>query len=139
MQYSVAPHVVGVRIVPVASHTNAVRSSVHPSSPAVQTTARHAAIVPSATQIEPDAHASLISIVPSALHVSTAVLPPLHICVPASHTMSSIGTHTKPSQRKPPRQSAVASHSRVAHAPVSVTQYSSAAHAASVRQKNSHA
>ena len=61
----------------------------------MQITGAHAAVAPSATQMEPVAHVSVVCAVPSALHESTAVLSVLQTCVLASQTMGSMGTQTK--------------------------------------------
>jgi hypothetical protein len=125
-------HGVSVRTVPVASHSKAVVSFAQPTSLGAHTTARHEAVPPATTQLVPVAQASVVRIVPSALQRITVA--PEHDSVPASHTTSSMGTQAKRAQRNPPSQSAVESHSRGAHAPVAITQYSSAAQAASSRQ-----
>ena len=79
----------------------------------------------------------MASMVPSALQRSTAVFSPLQVTLSATHTMSSMGTQRKESQRNPPGHWFDSSHSRSAQAPVASTQYSSASQAVFPRQKNS--
>jgi hypothetical protein len=133
-QYWPEGHGVSVRTVPVASHAKAVVSFAQPTSLSAHTTARHDAVPPATTQRVPVAQASVVCIVPSALQRNTVRLSALHVSSLASHTTSSMGTQAKRSQRNPPSQSAVESHSRIAHAPVAVTQYSFDRQAASSRQ-----
>jgi hypothetical protein len=122
---------VSVRIVPVASQTKAVVASVQPTAFASHTVAAHAAELPFTTQRESVAHVSVEAIVPSALQRWTVRLSALHDSAPGVHTRSSMGTHWKRSQRNPPSQSRVDSHSRDSQAPVSVRQNSVARQAES--------
>ena len=125
------PHGVSVRTVPVASHSKAVAPSTQPSALGVHTTAAQAAELPFTTQRESVAHDSVVCIVPSALQRWTVRLSALHVSASGVQTRSSMGMHAKRSQRNPPSQSRVDSHSRAAQAPVSVRQNSVAAQAES--------